>query len=305
MPHLITRRALLTLSCLVLLVSCGPVDDSDPSSSSENTASGNNASPTTPPGHTTQGNNVSSNASTNAAPTTPSTLKDRDGLFGQGVSKVTLEIDYQPGAQPYTKFNGLLQSGSPFKLTRANLAKLFEATSPALVIPDTVEQMQAVSGITQTEFTTDDILALAKIWRGGYSTSTERVFYVIWLDGYFKDESGKRESVLGVSLGSTGVIAMFKPVIASTSSADYVEQTTLIHEFGHAAGLVNNGVEMTKDHQDEEHGKHCIHDDCVMYWANEGAGNVASFVSRYVLNPEAIIFGEDCLADVRAAAQQP
>ena len=107
--------------------------------------------------------------------------------------------------------------------------------------------------------------------------------------------------MLGVSIGDTGVIAMFKPVIDNNSlSVQFIEQTTLIHEFGHAAGLVNNGVDIVIDHHDEDHGAHCNNDDCVMYYLNEGSSGLADFVRQYVTEDNPVVFGEQCIKDIEA-----
>jgi hypothetical protein len=99
---------------------------------------------------------------------------------------------------------------------------------------------------------------------------------------------------------------MFKPVIESTdvpllpAISRFVEQTTLVHELGHAVGLVNRGVPLASQHHDAEHGAHCTDDRCVMYYANEGASDLSQFVSEYVTSGDTIVFGADCLADTDA-----
>jgi hypothetical protein len=118
-----------------------------------------------------------------------------------------------------------------------------------------------------------------------------------------------QESVLGVSLGNTGVIAMFKDVIRSTDVVGlpnivrFVEQSTIVHELAHAFGLVNNGVPMTTPHQD--HGAHCDNDACTMFFANEGATDAAKFVRDRVLTGSTILFDDNCLADADALTGGP
>ena len=107
-----------------------------------------------------------------------------------------------------------------------------------------------------------------------------------------------------MSIGTTTVIALFKPVIDSAAVLDdtraFVEQTTLVHEFGHGVGLVNNGIPNLADHHDAEHGAHCADDRCVMYWAVEGPADVAQFVQQVVTTGDVTLWGSDCLDDVAA-----
>jgi hypothetical protein len=117
--------------------------------------------------------------------------------------------------------------------------------------------------------------------------------------------------VLGVSIGDSGVVAMFKDVIAGTGIAAvpnlerFVEQSVLIHELGHGFGLVANGVATTSAHHDEAHGAHCTNDRCVMYWLNEGANDMAMFARQYVVSGNSILFDDACLADVDALTGGP
>jgi hypothetical protein len=166
--------------------------------------------------------------------------------------------------------------------------------------------MESLGEVTGDEHTVEEILALAEAHRDRESSGDTATFYAIWLDGHFHDGEEVRDSVLGVSIGHTGVIAMFKPVIESTDMpilpvvAPFVEQTTLIHELGHAIGLVDNGLPMSADHHDDDHRAHCIHQDCVMYWANEGAADMREFVRSYVTSGDVILFDDQCLADIDA-----
>jgi hypothetical protein len=102
---------------------------------------------------------------------------------------------------------------------------------------------------------------------------------------------------------------MFKDVISGASGipnvARFVEQVTLIHELGHAIGLVDNGVPLASAHKDAAHGAHCTSDRCAMYWQVEGASAAAAYAQQYVLTSDTIIFGAECLADVDALTGGP
>lgn len=148
--------------------------------------------------------------------------------------------------------------------------------------------------------------ALSEAHRDDPPTETRATFHALWLDGYYQDEAGdERRNVLGVSLGGTTIIAMFKPVVEGASSTDavrrFTEQVTLTHEFGHAIGLVENGIAATSNHHDAPNGAHCTDDRCVMYYAVEGPSDVVEFVQGVITDGSTVVFGDACLADVAAA----
>jgi predicted Zn-dependent protease len=233
----------------------------------------------------------------------------RATLFSTAVKNVSIEIDYAEGAEPYTGAQGRL--ADVFQLFELNATRLFAQSPKTLTVQRTLAEMEKLADVSGSDFTRDQVLAIAEKHRTQKSTSDTVTFYVVWLDGHLRDDSGVRDDVLGVSFGDTGVIAMFKPTIASSSSAatpgiaKFVEQSTLVHEFGHAIGLVNNGVPLSAAHQDAEHGAHCSNDKCVMYYANEGAAAAVAFVKRYVATGNELLFAPDCLADVDAFAANP
>lgn len=112
--------------------------------------------------------------------------------------------------------------------------------------------MELIPAGDDEDYSVDELLDLADAHRDERSEGDRATFYAVWVDGYFEDDGERQSGVLGVSIGNTGVIAMFKPVIQSTSPiegiARFSEQLVLVHEFGHAIGLVNNGVPLTSDH---------------------------------------------------------
>jgi hypothetical protein len=105
------------------------------------------------------------------------------------------------------------------------------------------------------------------------------VIHLLFLDGRFENANA-----LGVALSqtrngqvvSTGPIAIFSETIRSscsilsgcTSSAP-IWGPVLVHEFGHAMGLVNNGAPMQTPHEDSGHPGHSNNRNSVMYWAVE------------------------------------
>jgi hypothetical protein len=228
-------------------------------------------------------------------------------LFSSATKRVVVEVDYVPGAQPYTGAAGRL--GDVWSIFRENADLIFDGQKE-IVVPSQLGEMQQLDDVAMTDVGMRDLLAIAAKHRDHRSAGDTVTLYVLFVNGRFKEDDGtvKNEAV-GVSLDGKGIIGMFKPVIASSAlrgsvTPRFVEQSTLVHEFGHAIGLVNKGIPLTRAHQDEEHGHHCVNSDCVMYWTNEGARDAADFVRTYLETGHRLLFGPDCLADVKAFREQ-
>lgn len=221
-------------------------------------------------------------------------------LYSRSTIQVRVDVAYQTGAEPYT---GNLIAMDVWTLFETNANRLFN-NQKNITIPTTLDQMQNLTGVSGSSFTTQQILNIAEANRSSADNEIQSSFYVLFLKGYFNDGQQVRSDVLGVSIGDTEVIAMFKPVISQSSGQPgirkFVEQSTLIHEFGHAVGLVNNGVNMVTPHQDTAHGAHDQNDQCVMYYANEGAAAATAFASKYLQTGDEILFDSNCLADTAA-----
>lgn len=228
-------------------------------------------------------------------------------VFDPAVTEVSVEIDYETGNAPYT--GNIVGFGDTFDVSVNNVGRLF-AGKKLLSLPTRTADMQDVGVIADEQLAVDDLLALAAAHRAQHDTPTRKTYYVLFVSGYFTDQNGPQQLVLGVSLGDTGVIAMFKDVIDSTgtpglSTVRHVEQTTLVHELAHAIGLVDTGVPLTSPHEDTAHGAHCTNEDCVMHFLNEGADEISAFVSQSVLSNQTILFDAACLADVDALTGGP
>jgi hypothetical protein len=229
-------------------------------------------------------------------------------VFDAKYTSVSIEIDFENGEQPYT--GPIVGFGDTFDLSQANLDRIF-AGRKAVVLPRVIADMENVGPVADEELTSADILALAAAHRDLVDTATVKTYYMVFVSGYYADASGPLPGVLGVSIGNSGVIAMFKDVIESTNIpalpnvVRYVEQSTLIHEVGHAIGFVDNGVPMVVDHKDGVHGAHCTDDRCVMYYLNEGASEAVKFAQKYVLGNGTILWDAQCLADADALTGGP
>lgn len=250
------------------------------------------------------GNGAGSTGSGSGQPSAPA-------LYGPAIHKVVFEIDYQAGAEPYT--GSVIGFGDLWGVAKTNVARLFKGSNKVIEIPGSLDQMEKLTDISGADFTSEQILAIAGDHRGTPSKGDTATFYFLWLDGYYRDAEGVQKGVLGVSFGGTGIIAMFKPTIASTGSGTpglnierYAEQATVVHEFGHAAGLVNNGIAPASVHEDAEHPRHCTNEDCIQYWAIESTVGTVQFVQKSMLASDTVLWGPECLDDAaKATASAP
>ncbi len=223
-------------------------------------------------------------------------------VFGSTTDTVEVEVDYAKGAAPST---GIVPGvgADAWGLFATNAKRIFAKTTTkkTLTIPATLAEMEALD-VTGDSFTEEDILSIADAHRNKRSAGSLATFYVVWLPGYFNDGHDVKKDVLGVTIGATGVTAMFKGAIDASSGAvgfqpALLEQFTLLHEFGHAVGLVDNGIQPASAHRDTSHGAHCSNPACAMYHANEGIAAALNF-ARQITVGDQVLLGPECLEDL-------
>ena len=222
-------------------------------------------------------------------------------VFSSAVKEIVVEVDYQSGAVPAT---GNVQGfGDLWNLFRTNVEALFAGQPRTVTIPSTSGQMEELRDITQHDFTSSDIRSIADAHRKEQDTEARRSFYALFLDGYFMENNVRQKAVGGITLGDSSVIAVFKPVMKASGAERFVEQSTLIHEFGHTVGLVHIDLPMVSPHEDPSHKGHCSNKDCVMYYLNEGAVDLILFIQRFVKTGTEVLFQQECLNDSAAASK--
>jgi hypothetical protein len=101
------------------------------------------------------------------------------------------------------------------------------------------------------------------------------VTHLMFLDGSSTRDSGDQK-ILGIAYGHETIVLFSQTIRDSCSvlsgcltSSDYILQVVLVHEFGHAMGLVDNGIDMASPHEDAAHPGHSNDCNSVMYWAVE------------------------------------
>ena len=177
-------------------------------------------------------------------------------LSGEQFTELTVEVDYMEGYRPTEEGLDSLKSALERHLAKSSI---------------TIATPTSIPAQGNSTYSAEDIRDLEAEHRDHFTQAgSETIWaYFLVLDGTFTDES-----VVGVAYYNTSMAFFGKTIEDITGgltqpSRKKVEATVFRHEFGHNLGLVNNGIPMQQDHQDEEHGPHCTNEQCVMYYAIE------------------------------------
>ena len=221
------QLAFLILS-LVFIVSC---DDDDPTT-------------------------LTTDASENAANKQPLGTSANELLSSDEFTSLRVEIAYPEGFRPTESTLNLL---IPFLEERLNK-------------PDGITLVESEI-ITNREgpYDINDIVAIEDNNRSIYNNGDEMG---VWL--FFSDQSSEGDNdssvVLGTAYRNTSMVIYEKTLmqinnnVITPSDRTAIETGTIRHEFGHIFGLVNGGTPLTSDHHDEENGRHCNVEECLMYF---------------------------------------
>ena len=182
----------------------------------------------------------------------------RDFVSGDTYHKWVVEVDSVQGQAP---------SGGVLDALKSRLAAVADKPSGIDIVMD--ETLPAHGG----SWSDKDVQQTAAAHSSQHTSGDTVVLHLLFLDGNSARDSGDGK-VLGEAIGH-GTIAIFAQTVRSSCDAlclegpDYVMQVVLVHEFGHAMGLVNNGIPMVTPHEDASHPAHSSNCDSVMYWAVE------------------------------------
>ncbi|MEZ4819481.1 MAG: hypothetical protein R3A45_06160 [Bdellovibrionota bacterium] len=221
-----------------------------------------------------------------------------DVYFDSSITTLAIDVFYESGAQPYTGNIGLF--GDTWSYTSESIDALFsEIPTRSVEVPTVLAQMTQISTQNKESWSIEDLNNLADAIFVYQQTANKVNVGIIFVKGAYAEST----SILGVHPSGKPYVFIFKDIITSlggtNQSQKQTEQAVVVHEIGHALGLVNNGVEMVDDHEDGQHPKHTQNNTCVMYWAVENKLNITDFVSGMFDQP-GNLFQEEVLNDAHA-----
>ena len=216
--------------------------------------------------------------------------------------KLNVLIAYEEGAEPFV--GDVTEDREVWDIAKTNLEKIYETRNKEVEIsvPTKIEEMTKVEASGHLLWTADLIIKQSTKIFGENKQGKETDIQILFLNGHFEG----KEEIIAVNITETLTIAVFKDVLnemgerESLITKKLIEQITIVHELGHAFGLVDAGVDLTSEHHDEDHPHHCTQTNCVMYYANEGKKDIFEYIASHALAEDGSLFGSQCLKDLKA-----
>jgi hypothetical protein len=88
------------------------------------------------------------------------------------------------------------------------------------------------------------------------------------------------------------------PLPQPPQAVERLERSTLLHESGHAIGLVDNGLAMVRPHEDAQNKGHSSDARSVMYWKVDSLQGLRDYILQDGSIPD--VFDADDRADLHA-----
>ncbi|MEX0996466.1 MAG: membrane metalloprotease [Flavobacteriaceae bacterium] len=186
-----------------------------------------------------------------------------DFLRDTDFTSLTLEFVYPEGFQPE---DGTINSLTDFIQGRLNKPVGFTVVQNVIPTPE------------GSSFNINKIISIEEEHRINYNEGNNLAVYI-----FFSNKSSSNDTPTRVTLGSayrnTSIVIYKKTIrdiaISEGISIPIAERTTLNHEFGHLLGLVNLQLDdIHQEHEDTQNNKHCMVEDCLMYFETSGGRSV-------------------------------
>ena len=118
-------------------------------------------------------------------------------------------------------------------------------------------------------YTTSEIRDIENTHRTRYTNGDEIAVFIFFANGSATGDTASTVT-LGTAYRNTSMVIYQETLQSLDVDRFLVETTTIQHEFGHLFGLVNitNDDIHETGHEDPDSNKHCVVEDCLMYFAS-------------------------------------
>ena len=195
-------------------------------------------------------------------------------------TSMVVEIDYEAGYMPEQSSTDLLKTRLEQVCDKPQGIEIF---------------------LTETNFDHEGQWSASDVREKGWNekSNNPQSDSTLYWQAIFPSGQYANDGVLGVAVDASTIAIFGEAVddaegpIFNRPSAEEIENSVLVHEFGHLLGLVNLVYQSPVDHEDEEHKGHSNNEDSVMYWAIESA-NIGNIITGELPND----FDSDDLNDL-------
>lgn len=218
-------------------------------------------------------------------------------LSASPFTRLVVEVDHAPGYAPSD------QALTHLVMTLRNV------TSKAEVVL-LVQENPDLAGRAERWNATRDLVPLEERTRDTRHEAPTAVMHVLYPAGLYERDGVAGVTVSGNRIGPVVVfldairsmqpVAKGLPPLPLTPQATAtIERTTLLHEAGHAVGLVDNGLKPVRDHEDPNSEGHSRNPKSVMWATVDSVQGLRESLLRDGSIPDT--FDEDDRADMRSA----
>ncbi|PQB04836.1 membrane metalloprotease [Aureitalea marina] len=211
-----------------------------------------------------------------------------DLLTGGNFQRMVIEFVYSEGFRPRQETIDAFRTFLNARVNKPGGIVFVETViDPPAGAPFNATEIREIEANNRTQFNTDDTIAVYVFFSNGSAFGDTQTGFT-----------------LGTAYRNTSMVVYEKTLRdVSLDNPDFdlgrLEITTLNHEFGHILGLTNIlGDDIHEDHEDGINRKHCIINDCLMYF--EAQRSSREMLRQVFRNDEVPQLDELCIADLQA-----
>jgi hypothetical protein len=154
---------------------------------------------------------------------------------------------------------------------------------------------QEIAPEADSSLSFEEIIAIEKANRKEYAAGKELTLYILYTNGYYKEDM-----MLGYAYLNTSAVLFGRNLDDNSNkfkklNRSDLETRVLQHEVAHLLGLVNVGTALQSAHKDDDHGKHCSNKQCLMYYLTDTEESPSILLRKGIPKLD-----DACLADLRA-----